>query len=128
MIHPNSKTPTCGHSRCGETVFFETRDTISNANSHVKTDGSKTKFPSLRSFYIELDLLRGTRKTFLTQQPVAWLGLHPESIAANGQSLNEIWDLLDDYHLRVEFDGGVAEKGWFGSQPTLIDVNLFPID
>lgn len=130
----------------GETVFFDTGDTISNANSLVKTARSKVEIPitvtSVDKFVternlkvdclkidvegVELDLLRGARETLLTQRPVARLGLHPPFIVQNGQSLDEIWQLLEEYKLQVIFDGKTVEKHWFCSQPALFDVNLIP--
>jgi len=139
----------CGEavsSQSGETVFFDTGDTISNANSLVRTERSKTEIPvkmvSVDEFVnakglkvdclkidvegAELDVLQGARETFLTQRPVARLGLHPPFIVQNGQTLDEIWQVLVDYKLDVVFEGQLAEKEWFCSQPELFDVNLKP--
>jgi FkbM family methyltransferase len=133
-------------SKRGETVFFDTGDTISNANSLVKTERSKKEIPitliSVDEFVeekgiqpnclkidvegVELDVLRGARKTFIEHRPVARLGLHPPFITQNGQSLGEIWEILEEYRMRVIFEGKPAEKEWFCSQPALFDVNLLP--
>ncbi len=131
----------------GETVFFDTGDEISNANSLVKTERSIREIPvtltSVDEFVAEgqlnvnclkidvegaeLDVLLGARETFLTQRPAARLGLHPPFITQNGHSLDEIWDTLQEYRLAVEFEGKSVEKDWFCSQPELFDVNLLPI-
>lgn len=133
-------------SRSGSTTFFDTGDAISNANSLVKTERSRNgievttisvdEFAKKRDLTIdclkidvegaELDVLIGASETFLTQRPVARLGLHPMFIKANGQTLDEIWDVLESYKLRVEFDGNQVEKVWFCSQTDLFDVNLLP--
>ena len=133
-------------SRRGETVFFDTGEAVSNANSLVKTERSKTEIPvsliSVDEFAkernlrvnclkidvegAELDVLIGARETFMSMRPVARLGLHPSFIKQNGQSLEEIWQILKDYKLNVVFDGEPAEKDWFCSQPDLFDVNLIP--
>ncbi|MFN0277454.1 MAG: FkbM family methyltransferase [Pyrinomonadaceae bacterium] len=133
-------------SRRGETVFFDTGDSISNANSLVKTERSKSEIPvkliSVDEFArernlkvdclkidvegAELDVLVGARETFLTQRPVARLGLHPAFIMQNGQTLDDIWRVLSEYKLNVIFEGKPVEKGWFCSQHELFDVNLLP--
>jgi len=130
----------------GETVFFETGDVISNANSLVKTDRSRKEIPvkliSVDDFIaekgvkadclkidvegVELDVLRGAKRTFLEHRPVVRLGLHPPFIIQNGQSLVEIWSILEEYRMRIIFDGKSVEKAWFCSQSTLFDVNLLP--
>ncbi len=132
--------------KCGETVFFDTGNTISNANSLVKTELSKTEIPITlisvdefvkeRSLKVdclkidvegaEMDVLTGARETFLSMRPFARLGLHPQFIIQNGQSLGDIWQILDEFRLNVIFDGKPAEKDWFCSQTNLFDVNLIP--
>jgi len=133
-------------SKTGETVFFDTGDIISNANSLVKTERSKTEIPitliSVDEFVkekaikvdclkidvegVEMDVLLGAKETFLEHRPVARLGLHPPFIVQNGQSLDEIWAILEGYEMQVIFEGKPAEKNWFCSEPALFDVNLLP--
>lgn len=133
--------------KVGTTFFFDTGTEVSNANSLVKTERSKEKieipvtsvdeFVAERGLNVnclkidvegaEFDLLRGARRVFADQRPVARLGLHPESMAANGHSLKMIWDILEDYRYRAEYNGSPISKQDFCSQPTLFDVNIFPI-
>lgn len=133
-------------ARWGETVFFDTGQTISNANSLVKTDLSKSEirvpmisvdeFASERGLKFaclkidvegaELDVLTGARKTFLNDRPSARLGLHPPFIVQNSQSLDDIWDLLMEYELDVIYDGASVTREWFCSQDELFDVSLIP--
>jgi FkbM family methyltransferase len=138
--------PEAVSSSSGETTFFDTGNEISNANSLVRTTRSKVEikvplitvddFAGARELTVnclkidvegaELDVLMGARETFLRQRPVARLGLHPSFIEQNGQSLADIWNLLDEYMIRAEFEGLPAEKDWFCSQTDLFDVNLLP--
>lgn len=133
-------------SKSGETVFFDTGDDISNANSLVRTDLSKREIPIAlisvdelvreRDLKVdclkidvegaELDVLTGAKATFTEQRPVARLGLHPSAIVQNGQSLAEIWECVATYNLDVIFDGTKVEREWFCSQTDLFDVNLIP--
>ena len=126
-------------ARSGETVFFDTGDSISNANSLVKSERSRIEIPitltSVDEFVkekgiradcikidvegVEFDVLRGARETFLNHRPVVRLGLHPPFITQNGQSLDEIWAILEEYKMQVIFEGKKAEKDWFCSQPAL---------
>lgn len=133
-------------SKRGETIFYDTGTEISNANSLVRSELSKTEIPitliSVDEFVTErglnvdclkidvegaeLDVLIGAREVFTSQRPVARLGLHPVFIEKNRQSLSEIWDLLVEYRLNVIFDGEAATREWFTSQTDLFDVNLIP--
>ena len=135
-------------ARSGETVFFDTGDEISNANSLVKTERSKIEIPiklisvdefaadrglKIRCMKIdvegaEMDVLKGARNTFANDRPVTRLGLHPEFISKNGQSLDEIWEIITEYRMDVFTDGVIASREWFCSQQDLFDVNLLPID
>lgn len=133
-------------SRRGEAVFFDTGEEVSNANSLVRSELSKGEIPitliSVDEFVrergleidcikidvegAELDVMLGSKEIFTAQRPVARLGLHPEFVVKNGQSLEEIWNCIIDYKLDVFFDGAKAKKDWFCSQTDLFDVNLIP--
>ena len=132
--------------RRGTAVFHDTGDEISNANSLVDIDrgkeGIEVELISVDEFVrekgirpgcikidvegAELDLLRGAKELFTVMRPAARLGLHPPQIKQNGQSLDEIWKVLAEYKLNVEYDGSRAEKEWFCAQNELFDVNLIP--
>ena len=133
-------------AQSGKTTFFDTGDTISNANSLVKTARSRNEievslisvdeFVSERNLTVdclkidvegaELDVLRGAKNTFLEMRPAARLGLHPQFIEQNGQNLEEIWEVLNDYRLKVVYDEKECQKDWFCRQDNLFDVNLLP--
>lgn len=140
--------PEAVSSEKGTATFFDTGNLVSNANSLVRTErsqvGIEVPVTTVDDFVAEqqirvdclkidvegaeLNLLRGAANLFRDQRPIARLGLHPESIASNNQSLEEIWELLSGYRYRIEYNGQAMEKEYFCSQPTLFDVNLFPYD
>lgn len=130
----------------GTAIFYDTGTEVSNANSLVKSERGKgeIKVPmtSVDEFVrennlkidclkidvegVELDLLRGAKETFTNQRPIARLGLHPPFIIQNNQTLEEIWDVLEEYKMQIIFEGKEIEKNWFCEQPNLFDVNLLP--
>jgi FkbM family methyltransferase len=138
--------PEAVSSARGKTMFYDTGNEISNANSLVKTEHSKSEIPvdliSVDEFVrernlvvrcikidvegAELSVLQGARETFASQRPVARLGLHPTFITQNGQSLPQIWDTVGQIGMRIEFDGEAVDRDWFCSQTDLFDVNLLP--
>ncbi|MEZ5428967.1 MAG: FkbM family methyltransferase [Pyrinomonadaceae bacterium] len=133
-------------SKSGTAVFYDTGTEVSNANSLVKTGLSKgeIKVPmiSVDAFVreknltvdclkidvegVELDVLSGAKETFEKFRPVARLGLHPPFIEQNGQTLEEIWNLLQSYDLEIVFENRQVEKDWFCEREELFDVSLFP--
>lgn len=127
-------------------TFFETGEELSNANSLVKTSRSSKQIDlpviSIDEFVeerkikvdcikidvegFELNLLKGARNTFLVMRPIARLGLHPSMIKDNGQSLSEIWDVLDSYKYKAKYNFEPVSKDWFIDQSGLFDVSLYP--
>ena len=61
-------------------------------------------------------------------RPAALLSLHPASIKANNQSLEDIWDVVKSYNMRVIYEGQETTKESFCEHDGLFDVNLFPAD
>lgn len=130
----------------GTFYFYDTGDLISNANSLVQTERSSNKIEvsaiSLDEFAeeqnvkidclkidvegAELDLLEGAKNVFTKMRPVALLSLHPASIKANSQSLENIWDVIKRYNMRVIYEGRETTRESFCEHEGLFDVSLFP--
>lgn len=130
----------------GKLFFYDTGNEVSNANSLVQTERSLSKIEvntiSLDEFAAEqnlkidclkidvegaeLDLLEGAKKVFAEMRPVALLSLHPVSIKANNQSLENIWDVVKSYNMHVIYEGAETSKESFCEHDGLFDVNLFP--
>ena len=130
----------------GTFFFYDTGDLVSNANSLVQTARSESKIKvnaiSLDEFAAEqkekidclkidvegaeLDLLEGAKKVFTEMRPVALLSLHPVSIKANNQSLENIWDVIKSYNMRMIYEGQETTRESFCEHDGLFDVHLFP--
>lgn len=130
----------------GTVFFYDTGDLISNANSLVQTDRSASRIEvnviSLDEFAeeqnvkidclkidvegAELDALEGAKNVFTEMRPAALLSLHPASIRANNQSLENIWDAVKSYGMRVICEGRETTKERFCGRDGLFDVSLFP--
>lgn len=130
----------------GTFYFYDTGDEVSNANSLVQTARSKDKIEvkaiSLDELAaeenikidclkidvegVELDLLEGAEKVFNEMRPIALLSLHPVSIKANNQSLEDIWNTVKSYRMRVIYEGKETTKESFCEHDGLFDVHLFP--
>jgi hypothetical protein len=75
----------------------------------------------------ELAILRGARKLFVEQRPKTHLSLHPSQIEASGGSLADVWDLLNEYGMRIYLpEGKPPSREWLCSQRELLDVLLLP--
>lgn len=72
----------------------------------------------------ELNALIGAQETFITDKPSGILALHPESIKKLGQSLEQIWDVLERYKCKVEYKGTPISKQDFCSKELLFDVEF----
>lgn len=75
----------------------------------------------------ELDVLKGGLNTFKIIRPLIILGLHPNFISNKGDSLQEIWDLIESCNYRVIFEGKQLNALQFVSQNDLFDVQLLPV-
>lgn len=73
----------------------------------------------------ELDVLKGGTRTFTTHKPVLILGLHPAFIKQKDDSLEAIWDLLENQRYEVKLEGKKLTKQDFCSRDLLFDVHCF---
>ncbi|MDZ4664883.1 MAG: FkbM family methyltransferase [Bacteroidota bacterium] len=72
----------------------------------------------------ELNALRGAEETFIHDKPSGILALHPKSIKKLGQSLEQIWDLLEKYKCHIQHQGKSILKDEFCSKELLFDVEF----
>lgn len=134
-------------SQEGEATFYVSATAACNSNSLVKNkaDGELTPYAvklvtidsvvsgySIRPSLVkidaegaEYDVLKGGVNTFKTLKPVLILGLHPDFIKQKGDSLEEIWDLLEACGYEVRLENEILTKSKFCSHTLLFDVHCF---
>jgi len=130
----------------GTATFFDTGDTVSNANSLVQTERHANgvsvetvtvdSFASDRDLFInclkidvegaELDVLLGCERTMATQRPAMSLALHPMAMRQAGATLDQIWDVLREYRMAVTYLHRPVDRAWFVEQEDLFDVQCLP--
>lgn len=62
---------------------------------------------------VEIEVLKGAKNTFLEDKPIGILGLHPFAYANRIETLSDIWEILMEYKLKVQFDGHHVTKEAF---------------
>lgn len=131
----------------GSATFYDTGDAVSNANSLVQSQRSKSgyrvntvsvdDFSGSRGLSIdclkidvegaELEVLMGAERTFLVARPAVWLALHPPFLGdSSAKALDDIWKILEEYRMSVWYHGTRVEADWFREQRELFDVHLLP--
>jgi FkbM family methyltransferase len=133
----------------GSATFHFTTDEASNANSLMTEAGpdevrvktiklddfaeSRTLSPSVIKIDVEgaeLQVLKGAARIIQQFRPALWLALHPVALRTSGTSLQNIWELLNDFKMTAyasERDPEeLASEQWFCSQTALFDVELQP--
>lgn len=89
---------------------------------------------NIRIKFIKIDVegaefftLNGARQTFQVDRPHALLGLHPWQIRSMNTSLEQIWNLLIEYKMKISIRTVPVKKEWFIGQTELFDVELVPV-
>jgi FkbM family methyltransferase len=72
----------------------------------------------------ELGVLKGAAETITKRKPFILLSIHPDSIQSRGDSITEIWDLLQQFGYKVLLDGKEMGKDSFCNATDLFDVHL----
>ncbi len=129
----------------GSAVFYVSETPGYNSNSLVKNkQGEEVTAADVKLFTIdgvvhtfslhpglikidaegaELDVLQGGVKTFRQFKPMLILGLHPLFIKQKGDSLEKIWDLVEQSGYQVKENGKIVTKTDFCSRSLLFDVH-----
>jgi FkbM family methyltransferase len=129
----------------GTAIFYVSEIGGCNSNSLVeKKTGKETKGYEVKLFTIdtitqeyllnpglikidaegaEFDVLKGGLNTFQKFRPILILGLHPDFINQKGDSLEKIWDLLQQAGYRVKENETSLAKSDFCGRTLLFDVH-----
>ena len=127
----------------GDVVFNVMPDSVGISNSIVAIDHTvpvQVKTITIDTFRaenkIKIDFLKidvegaeyyallGAQQTFLEDRPTALVGIHPWQIKSMNSSLEQIWDLLNNYRMSINYIGKPLDREWFISQTELFDVEL----
>ena len=71
----------------------------------------------------ELDVLQGGLNTFKQYKPILIVGLHPHFISQKGDSLEKIWDLLEESGYSVKENNKNLVRSDFCNRTLLFDVH-----
>lgn len=75
----------------------------------------------------EYDALTGATATLKNLRPACIVAIHPEPIAAKGDSLEKIYDLIIDCGYTIYYEGKIIDKIFLCSNLQLIDLHIIPV-
>lgn len=97
---------------------------VTSVDDFVKEKGLEIGCIKIDAEGAELGVLRGAENTIRRFKPFILLSIHPEPIQSRGDSLSEIWDLLQQYGYTVLLDGKQMDRDSFCNSTGLFDVHL----
>jgi hypothetical protein len=71
-------------------------------------------------------VLLGCKRVLNQFKPHGILALHPNGIKSNGNTLNDIYDLVEAYDYDMVYEKAIISKENFCSQTDLFDVHISP--
>lgn len=92
-------------------------------DSLVTKYGIKPNLIKIDAEGAELDVLKGGVQLMAASKPALILGLHPSFIQKKGDSLEQIWDFLQQMKYDVQLDGKPITREEFCSRELFFDVN-----
>jgi FkbM family methyltransferase len=137
-------------AQIGHITFYVSNDEADNSNSLIaykedrKLSGVKVEMNTIDNFVqerqirrvnflkidvegAEFDTLHGGIETFKRFRPHFILAIHPEPIEKKGDSLQDIYDLLQYLNYKLEYNGKQIDKEFFCSNRQLIDLHATPV-
>ena len=134
----------------GKTTFFVSDSAADNGNSMVsykedrKLNGididittvdtvvkdnnlTKVNFIKIDVEGVEYDTLRGAAETLKNLRPLCIVSIHPEPIAAKGDKLEDIYDLMKGLNYKIMLDGKEMFREEFLVNKEQIDLHIYPL-
>ena len=99
---------------------------VTSVDAFVKEKGIKVDCIKIDAEGAELGVLKGSANTISRQRPIILLSIHPEPVQSRGDSLVEIWDILEEFRYKVLLNHKEMNKSDFCSATDLFDVHLVP--
>jgi len=99
---------------------------VTSVDVFVKEKGIDADCIKIDAEGAELGVLKGAAETISKRRPIILLSIHPEPIQSRGDSLTEIWNLLEQYQYKVLLDGKEMDRNSFCNATDLFDVHLIP--
>ena len=136
-------------SQQGKTTFFISNDQADNSNSLVnyKEDRplhgidinvttidffvseqqlSKVDFVKIDVEGAEFDAIKGAVNTFKKFKPVCILAIHPEPIIAKGDTVEDMYDFIQQMNYTILYHNQPISREAFCANKQLIDLHLIP--
>ena len=76
---------------------------------------------------VEYDTLRGATETLKNLRPLCIVSIHPEPIAAKGDKLEDIYDLMKGLNYKITLDGKEMSREEFLANKEQIDLHIYPL-
>jgi FkbM family methyltransferase len=97
---------------------------VTSVDLFVKEKGIEVSCIKIDAEGAELGVLKGAAETITKWKPLILLSIHPEPIQSRGDSLKEIWDLLQQFGYKVLLDEKEMDQNSFCTTTDLFDVHL----
>ena len=97
---------------------------VTSIDIFVKEAGISVDCIKIDAEGAELGVLKGAVETMSKKKPIILLSIHPEPIQSRGDSITEIWDLLQQFNYKVLYEGKEMDRNIFCNATELFDVHL----
>jgi FkbM family methyltransferase len=86
---------------------------VYSVDDFVATNSIKLDFIKIDAEGVELEVLKGAKKTFQEFSPSGILGIHPSTFENKKETYEKLWDTLIEYGMEIMFDNQSLNKERF---------------